>query len=106
MDLEYYKFSTLSAFQRSLYTISLFSMLEEKHAETCSFDEWTERLFEKDGELKPGNEIIICEDNTFVVGVLIKEKEGKEKIYIIPEYACKGLDTVMKWMCRGGNIDA
>lgn len=105
MNLEYYKFSTLSDFQRSLYTIGLFTMLKEKNAEICSFDEWSEKLFEKDGELKPGNEIIICEDNAFVVGILIKEREKKEKIYMVPEYDRVGIEDVMKWICRHGNIE-
>lgn len=92
---KYVKYSELSDMLKGLYFYRLQSYLMLACTDYPDFSEWFSGMF--DGVILKGNrEIIFCEDNNVIAGVIVL-KTGKEKkictLYVSPYFRGNGIGT-------------
>ena len=75
----YYLYTSLSQDLKKVYKYEIYKFLCSLVLEYCGFNDWYQRLYMGEYELKPNREIVICEDNLRLVGVAIIKNDINEK---------------------------
>lgn len=79
LNEQFFKYSALSTTEKVLYYTSIKRMLGCLNFEYPNFYEWYDQLFQQNKELYSNREIIICEKDYHIAGVVILKSTSKEK---------------------------
>ena len=70
----YFKFSELSKLEQQMYYNYIYLFLMEANMQYPAFSAWYGNLFTDDMRLKPEREIIVCEKEYEIAGVIYKRR--------------------------------
>lgn len=79
MNERYSKYSAFSAFDKVMYYSQIYDFLKRLNIEYPGFYKWYRGLFLENKELQNNREIIICEREYCIVGVVILKSTEEEK---------------------------
>lgn len=79
LDEKYFRYSAFSVAEKLLYYTSIRKMLRCLNIEYPDFYGWYDGLFQEDKELYDNREIIICEKECHIAGVVILKSTEEEK---------------------------
>lgn len=75
----YLKYSEFSPFEKQIYFQLIYKFLRRLNIEYPGFNNWYNKLFNENRILNTGREIIVCEKNNKIAGVVILKASGEEK---------------------------
>ena len=97
--VRYHYFSAFSDFEKYIYREAIYNFLKKLNIEYPEFHKWYNNLFENDKNLKADREIIICEKDYVLAGVVILKSSKEEKkictLRVAKQYQRQGIGSTL-----------